>query len=288
MGALRPLKFDDTNSRTTGRSEESKKQFIAEAKETIKQLYNTVSVSTWTVFNEGWGQFDSLKVCDELRQLDSTRLFDNASGWVDTGKGDYSSHHIYFRKIRLTNDNKRVLALTEFGGYSYKAEPDRKGKVFGYSLYKDKEKLEKAKAELDSAKQKLDDGRRELDSARSELDRAARESGSAVAGVPSKDTVRITDDEGYGLSTPARKNVWIVQTPQVFRLEDLLPAHSMAVQSLEKLEAEGIQITDDAMVAETMLGIKAQMVMASYNNIKVTTQEDLPLAEAILKGQSFR
>lgn len=144
MGALRPLKFDDTNSKTTGRSEESKKQFIAEAKETIKQLYNTVSVSTWTVFNEGWGQFDSLKVCDELRQLDSTRLFDNASGWVDTGKGDYSSHHIYFRKIRLTNDNKRVLALTEFGGYSYKAEQDRKGKVFGYSLYKDKEKLEKA------------------------------------------------------------------------------------------------------------------------------------------------
>ena len=44
----------------------------------------------------------------------------------------------------MTNDNKRVLALTEFGGYSYKAEPDRKGKVFGYSLYKDKEKLEKA------------------------------------------------------------------------------------------------------------------------------------------------
>jgi 2-C-methyl-D-erythritol 4-phosphate cytidylyltransferase len=120
------------------------------------------------------------------------------------------------------------------------------------------------------------------------LDRAARESGSAVAGVPSKDTVRITDDEGYGLSTPARKNVWIVQTPQVFRIEDILLAHSMAVESLDRLEAEGIQITDDAMVAETMLGIKARMVMASYNNIKVTTQEDLPLAEAILKGPSFR
>ena len=98
----------------------------------------------------------------------------------------------------------------------------------------------------------------------------------------------ITDDEGFGLSTPARKNVWIVQTPQVFRIEDILLAHSMAVESLDRLEAEGIQITDDAMVAETMLGIKARMVMASYNNIKVTTQEDLPLAEAILKGPSFR
>ncbi len=120
------------------------------------------------------------------------------------------------------------------------------------------------------------------------LDRAVRECGSAVAGVPSKDTVRITDDEGFGLSTPARKNVWIVQTPQVFRIEDILLAHSMAVESLDRLEAEGIQITDDAMVAETMLGIKARMVMASYNNIKVTTQEALPLAEAILKGPSFR
>ncbi|MGX8687391.1 MAG: IspD/TarI family cytidylyltransferase, partial [bacterium] len=120
------------------------------------------------------------------------------------------------------------------------------------------------------------------------LDGAAREKGSAVAGVPSKDTVRITDGEGRALTTPARKNVWIVQTPQVFRYEELLRAHAMAVENLEKLEADGIQITDDAMVAESMLGIRAQMVMASYNNIKVTTQEDLPLAEAILNDQKVR
>ena len=114
------------------------------------------------------------------------------------------------------------------------------------------------------------------------LDRAVRDGGTAVAGVPSKDTVRITDEEGKALSTPPRKNVWIVQTPQVFRFDDILLAHSMAVQSLDTLAQKGIQITDDAMVAETMLGIRCRMVMASFNNIKVTTREDLPLAEAIL------
>ena len=115
------------------------------------------------------------------------------------------------------------------------------------------------------------------------LDRAVRECGSAVAGVPSKDTVRITDDEGYGLSTPARKNVWIVQTPQVFRLQDILLAHSMAVESLDRLEAEGIQITDDAMVAETFTGNKVKLVMASYRNIKVTSPEDLVTVFAYMK-----
>ena len=114
------------------------------------------------------------------------------------------------------------------------------------------------------------------------LDRAVRDGGTAVAGVPSKDTVRITDEEGKALSTPPRKNVCIGQTPQVFRFDDILRAHSMAVQSLDTLAQKGIQITDDAMVAETMLGIRCRMVMASFNNIKVTTREDLPLAEAIL------
>ena len=115
------------------------------------------------------------------------------------------------------------------------------------------------------------------------LEAAALESGTAVAGVPSKDTVRITDEKGESLSTPARRNVWIVQTPQVFRLDDILKAHAMAVEQLEELGKRGIQITDDAMVAETMLGIRCRMVMASYSNIKVTTREDLALAEAILR-----
>lgn len=115
------------------------------------------------------------------------------------------------------------------------------------------------------------------------LDRAVRECGSAVAGVPSKDTVRITDGTGRMIETPNRNTVWIVQTPQVFRFHDILRAHELLLAHLDEVTAKGITITDDAMVADTMLGIKSQMVMASYTNIKLTTPDDLELAELILR-----
>ena len=107
--------------------------------------------------------------------------------------------------------------------------------------------------------------------------------GSAVAGVPSKDTVRITDGTGRMIGTPNRNTVWIVQTPQVFRFHDILQAHELLIAHLDEVAAKGITITDDAMVADTMLGIKSQMVMASYTNIKLTTPDDLELAELILR-----
>ena len=107
--------------------------------------------------------------------------------------------------------------------------------------------------------------------------------GSAVAGVPSKDTVRITDGTGRMIETPNRNTVWIVQTPQVFRFHDILRAHELLLAHLDEVAAKGITITDDAMVADTMLGIKSQMVMASYTNIKLTTPDDLELAELILR-----
>ena len=105
----------------------------------------------------------------------------------------------------------------------------------------------------------------------------------AVAGVPSKDTVRITDGTGRMIETPNRNTVWIVQTPQVFRFHDILRAHELLLAHLDEVAAKGITITDDAMVADTMLGIKSQMVMASYTNIKLTTPDDLELAELILR-----
>ncbi len=109
--------------------------------------------------------------------------------------------------------------------------------------------------------------------------------GSAVAGVPSKDTVRITDGTGRMIETPNRNTVWIVQTPQVFRFHDILRAHELLLAHLDEVAAKGITITDDAMVADTMLGIKSQMVMASYTNIKLTTPDDLDLAELILRDR---
>ena len=89
-------------------------------------------------FNEGWGQFDSLRITARLRELDDTRPIDHASGWNDQGGGDLKSRHIYFRPVKLKNDGKRVLALTEFGGYSLPvAEHYTTDKEFGYRSYQD-------------------------------------------------------------------------------------------------------------------------------------------------------
>ena len=109
-----------------------------------------------------------------------------------------------------------------------------------------------------------------------------RECGACVAAVPAKDTIKITDAEGVVVQTPARSCVWIVQTPQVFDRELITKAHALMVEQLEDLTARGIRITDDAMVAELMLGTRVHTVMGSYMNIKVTTPDDLPLTEAFL------
>ena len=106
---------------------------------------------------------------------------------------------------------------------------------------------------------------------------AARDTGACSAGMPSKDTVNLTDSEGIVQTVPDRKNVWIVQTPQVFRKEILKEAH----EKIRRLDMKGI--TDDIMVVRKAMGIPVQMVPGDYRNIKITTPEDLPLAESILK-----
>lgn len=113
------LHIDDTNYRGMGRNEASRAQYLREAEETIDALFNCVSLCLWTPFNEAWGQFDAVRVCERLRAIDPTRLYDHASGWQDKGGGDVCSRHVYFRKVRLKNDKRRALALTEFGGYSF-------------------------------------------------------------------------------------------------------------------------------------------------------------------------
>ena len=98
---------------------------------------------------------------------------------------------------------------------------------------------------------------------------------ACVAAVPAKDTVKISDTEGFVVQTPNRKNVWIVQTPQVFDFELIRTAHEKMVEQYDELFEKGVIITDDAMVAECFTGIKIKLVMASYRNIKVTSPEDM-------------
>jgi stage IV sporulation protein A len=113
-------------------------QFESDLDETVQLLYNCVSLGLWVPFNEGWGQFDSLRITERIRELDNTRPIDHASGWNDQGGGDLKSRHIYFRPVKLKNDGRRVLALTEFGGYSLPVpEHYTTDKEFGYRSYQD-------------------------------------------------------------------------------------------------------------------------------------------------------
>ena len=103
---------------------------------------------------------------------------------------------------------------------------------------------------------------------------AAADWGAGIAAVPVKDTIKITDRDGFVVETPDRSELWAIQTPQVFRKDLLIEAHRNAQQ-------KGIQLTDDAALVE-QLGLKVKCVMGSYRNLKITTPEDLILAEALM------
>jgi 2-C-methyl-D-erythritol 4-phosphate cytidylyltransferase len=101
---------------------------------------------------------------------------------------------------------------------------------------------------------------------------AVQEAGAAVAGVPVKDTIKVVSDQGAVVDTPDRKSLWAAQTPQIFRYDLLRDAHDRCIED----------VTDDAMMVES-LGHSVKMFLGSYENLKVTTPEDLILAEAFLK-----
>ncbi len=107
--------------------------------------------------------------------------------------------------------------------------------------------------------------------------------GACVAGMPVKDTIKIADDENRITHTPERSRIWMIQTPQAF----LTPIIREAYGQLNRLEEEGkepeIPITDDAMVVEYFMNQKIHLVQGSYENMKITTPEDMAVAAAILK-----
>ena len=102
-----------------------------------------------------------------------------------------------------------------------------------------------------------------------------KETGACVIGMPSK--VKLSDEEGYVKETPNRKCVWTIQTPQIFSYSLIREAHDSIRQK------DMSKITDDAMVVEQETGAKVALAEGSYQNIKITTPEDLDIAEAFLK-----
>jgi 2-C-methyl-D-erythritol 4-phosphate cytidylyltransferase len=99
---------------------------------------------------------------------------------------------------------------------------------------------------------------------------------AAVLAVPVKDTIKVVNGEGVITATPERSSLWAIQTPQAFRLSLLLEAY-------ERAEEEGFIGTDDAMLVER-LGRSVSVVESDYYNIKITTPEDMPWAEWILRN----
>ena len=103
---------------------------------------------------------------------------------------------------------------------------------------------------------------------------AASLDGAAIAGVPVKDTIKVVDGNGVVTDTPPRETLWAAQTPQVFGYDLLCRAHA---------EFEG-DATDDAIMVEA-LGCQVSVFPGSYENLKVTTPEDLAVMEAVLRGR---
>lgn len=106
---------------------------------------------------------------------------------------------------------------------------------------------------------------------------------AAVAAVPSKDTVKIADEHGYVVSTPERRFVWNMQTPQCFSFPLIRSAYETLLANEEELKAKGVSVTDDAMVVETFTDCPVKLFEGSYHNLKITTPEDLQIAEQYLK-----
>ena len=131
------------------RDKKTRQEFLRQMELTVRRLQNHPSICYWTIFNEGWGQFDSDNVYEQFRKLDDTRFIDSTSGWFRQKKTDVDSRHVYFKPIKLKAGEK-PLVLSEFGGYSYK--PDRHvfntESTYGYGKFDDPDQYAAAVARL--------------------------------------------------------------------------------------------------------------------------------------------
>ena len=105
---------------------------------------------------------------------------------------------------------------------------------------------------------------------------AVKETGACVVGMPVKDTIQIADENKAIMSTPDRSRTWIAQTPQCFAFELAMSSYNNAIASNDT------KITDDAMVIRKYGNSSVTMIEGSYENIKVTTPEDIAVAECFL------
>lgn len=145
------IHLKDTAYWLFGRSDgQVRAQFKVELGAMINHLYNCPCIAMWVPFNEGWGQFDAVKMHDFVRSIDPTRTVDHASGWHDQGVGQVVSHHVYFRKYAFKPDKKgRAVLLSEFGGYNHHVSGHSfNNKNYGYKNFETPAQLEIAIEDL--------------------------------------------------------------------------------------------------------------------------------------------
>ncbi len=131
-------------------SRKKKESFFEHSIATVNYLYNVPSLAYYTIFNEGWGQWDGDYMYCVLKELDPTRVYDATSGWFFEKLSDVHSNHIYFRKITPPKRKKRPWIVSEFGGYSLSLDGHvfNTDGVFGYRIYKAREPFVKDFVEL--------------------------------------------------------------------------------------------------------------------------------------------
>lgn len=102
---------------------------------------------------------------------------------------------------------------------------------------------------------------------------------ACIVGTPVKETIKVVDQSGLITATPNRNTLWSAQTPQAFMYDEIFRAYQLFYKNENNNETE---ITDDAMIYETFLKQPVKMLMGDYNNIKITTPEDLQFAEMLI------
>lgn len=155
--ALPTVGFKRKNDRRIHRDPKTREAFLSGMEETVRRLSFHPSVCAWTIFNEGWGQFDHAEAYRRLKEIDSTRFVDSVSGWfLPRGKeaavSDVESPHVYFKPICLESARAsgKPIVLSEFGGYAHKVEGHSFNpvKTYGYRFFSEAEAFENALEEL--------------------------------------------------------------------------------------------------------------------------------------------
>ncbi|MBR7147756.1 MAG: glycoside hydrolase family 2, partial [Firmicutes bacterium] len=156
--ALPTVGMKKRNDKNMHKDPQTRKAFLAGMEQTVDQLKNHPCICYWTIFNEGWGQFDSVGAYRKLKAMDDTRIIDTVSGWfydTDT-ESDVVSEHVYFKPFVMEKSGAKKAAgeraldrpfvLSEFGGYCLAVKdhlfnPD---KSYGYKDFKTQEEFEQA------------------------------------------------------------------------------------------------------------------------------------------------